>query len=112
MSTPKRRKVDKRPTLTLKGEKFTPEFRALLNKAAKKQGLTQSAFVAEVLNREARRILQGTPSGEPMGTPPPPAVLEKVEATDRRVRELAQQVQRLSELQQRTFWQKLRQTFG
>ncbi|MDN5872787.1 MAG: hypothetical protein L0H29_00190, partial [Sinobacteraceae bacterium] len=45
---------------------------------------------------------------EPASDPPPPAVLEKVEATDRRVAELADQVRKLTEFQQRTFWQRLR----
>lgn len=106
------RKADKRPTLTLKGDGFTPEFRALLNKAAKRRGMTQAAFVAEVLDREARKVLQGgTPSDNPEDNPPPPAVLERVEETDKRVAELADQVRKLTELQQRTLWQKLRGAF-
>ena len=32
--------ADKRPTLTLKGYQFTPEFRVLINEAAKREGLT------------------------------------------------------------------------
>ena len=115
MTTPKAprkapRKTDKRPTLTLKGDGFTPEFRALLNKAAKRKDMTQAAFVAEVLDREARKVLQGggTPSDNPADNPPPPAVLERVEETDKRVAELAEQVRRLTDLQSRTFWQKLR----
>lgn len=110
MSNPPKRKADKRPTLTLKGDGFTPEFRALLNKAAKRAGKTQAAFVAEVLDREARKVLQGV-TDTPADTPPPPAVLEKVEATDKRVAELAEQVKRLTELQQRGFWQRLREGF-
>lgn len=111
MSTPPKRKTDKRPTLTLKGDGFTPEFRALLNKAAKRRGMTQAAFVAEVLDREARKVLQGTPTDDPADTPPPPAVLERVAETDKRVAELADQVRKLTELQQRGFWQKLREGF-
>ena len=73
-------------------------------------GMTQAAFVAEVLDREARKVLQGggTPSDDPADNPPPPAVLERVEETDKRVAELAEQVKRLTDLQSRTFWQKLR----
>jgi hypothetical protein len=112
VSNPPKRKTDSRPTLTLKGEGFTPEFRALLNKAAKRRGMTQAAFVAEVLDREARKVLQGTPTDTPQDNPPPPALLEKVAETDKRVAELADMVQRLTELQQRTLWQKLRGAFG
>jgi hypothetical protein len=65
--TPKRK--DKRPTLTLKGEEFGPEFRALINKAAERAGMTQSAFVAETLTREAQRIIKGTPQDTPTDTP-------------------------------------------
>jgi len=113
MTTPKTpRKTDRRPTLTLKGDEFGPEFRALLNKAAKKVGKTQAAFAADVLDREARKVLQGTPTDHPADTPPPPAVLEKVAETDKRVSELAEQVRKLTELQQRTFWQRLRGQLG
>lgn len=103
-----KRKTDRRPTLTLKGEGFTPEFRALLNKAAKKRGLTQAAFAVEVLDKEARRFLSDTPQDDP----PPPAALERVEETDKRVAGLADQVRKLTELQQRTFWQKIWGAFG
>ena len=103
---------DTRRTLTIKGAAFTPEFRAKINKAAKKRGQTQAEFVAEVLEREAARVLTGTPSDNPADTPPAPAVLERIEATDQRITELADQVRRLTEIQQRTLWQKLRGAFG
>src|SRR5215218_2796877 len=45
---PKKRK-DQRPTLTFKGDEFGPEFRALINKAAERAGMSQSQFVAETL---------------------------------------------------------------
>ncbi len=106
------RKVDRRPTLTLKGDEFGPEFRALLNKAAQKTGQTQAAFAAEVLDREARRILSGNPTDIPQDTPPTPALVERVEATDKRLDELTAQMQRLTELQQRTLWQRLRGALG
>ena len=41
MNPPPRR--DKRPTLTLKGDEFTPEFRSLLNKA-QRRGLWARLF--------------------------------------------------------------------
>lgn len=66
MSTPK---LKRRPTLTFKGSEFTPVFRRLLNTAAKKRGMTQAAFAAEVLDREARRALTGNPPSTPDGTP-------------------------------------------
>lgn len=101
-------RADRRPTLTLKGDEFSPEFRALLNKAAKKAGKTQAAFAAEVLDREARRVLRGDPQ-EPDGTPAPtPAIIKRMEATDRRVDELTAQVRALTELQRRSLWQRLR----
>lgn len=108
--TPKKR-ADRRPTLTVKGDAFTPEFRAIVNKAAKKRGQTQAEFVAEVLDRESRRVLSGTPEGNPQDAPPPPAVVERIEETDKRVAELADQVRKLTELQQRSLWQKLRGAF-
>jgi uncharacterized protein (DUF1778 family) len=107
------RKTDRRPTLTLKGDEFGPEFRALLNKAAKKAGKTQAAFAAEVLDREARRVLRGDPLDTPDSTPAPsPAIIERVDATDKRLDELTAQLQRLTELQQRSLWQRLRGALG
>jgi hypothetical protein len=107
MVTAPKRKADKRPTMTFKGDAFTPEFRAIINKAAKKRGLTQAEFVAEVLDREARKVLQGTPTDNPEDTPPPPAIIERIEDTDKKLTDLAEQVRLLTKLQQRTFWQKL-----
>lgn len=115
MSTPPRKRADRRPTLTVKGDAFTPEFRAIINKAARKAGQTQAEFVAEVLDREARRVLTGTPpdnpDGTPRETPPPPAVVQRLEETDKRVADLADQVRLLTEMQQRSLWQKLRGAF-
>lgn len=111
-NTPRKRK-DNRPTLTLKGEEFGPEFRALINKAAKRAGLTQSAFVADTLTREAQRIIKGTPRDNPADNPPPPAVMTaRLDEHDKRLAELADQVRRLSELQRRTLWQRVRGLFG
>lgn len=79
-------KRDTRPTLTLKGDDFTPEFRSLLNKAAKKAGKTQAEFAAEALAAAARRVLTGTPEDNPTDNPaPPPAVLAQIEDTQKRL---------------------------
>lgn len=117
------RPADRRPTLTLKGDEFTPEFRSLLNKAAKKAGKTQAAFAAEALASAARRILFGNPDDTPEGTPsaPPPAVLAQIEDTQKRIEAtdakldaatqtiaaLADQVRALTEAQRRSFWARL-----
>ena len=110
------RKPDRRPSLTLKGSEFTPEFRSLLNKAAKKRGLTQAAFVAEALERAARKVLQGAGDEEAETDAQPPAVvLERFEKTDQTLEEIkilmADQMKRLTHLEQRTLWQKLRGAF-
>jgi hypothetical protein len=113
--TPKKKK-DQRPTLTFKGEEFGPEFRALINKAAERSGMSQSQFVAETLRREAQRILKGTPSDTPADTPALPAVqTERLDAQDRCIADLAEQVRRLVELQTAaqtaTLWDRLRGVF-
>lgn len=105
MATKPKRKPDRRPTLTIKGDGFGPEFRALLNKAAKKRGMTQAAFVAEVLDREARKVLQGTVEDD--SAPPLPAVMERIADNDKKLAELADQVQRLTAMQQRSIWQRI-----
>ena len=117
MNPPPRR--DKRPTLTLKGDEFTPEFRSLLNKAAKKVGKTQAEFAAEALAAAARRVLSGTPEDNPPGNPaPPPAVIQNLEErqaeTETKLKEateaitsLADQVRALTEAQRRSFWARL-----
>src|SRR3954451_8353127 len=96
---PKKRK-DQRPTLTFKGEEFGPEFRALINKAAERAGMSQAQFVAETLRREAHRIIKGTPTDTPESTPTLPAIqTERLDAQDRRIGELANQIRCLIELQ-------------
>ena len=110
MTTPPRR--DKRPTLTLKGDEFTPEFRSLLNKAAKKAGKTQAEFAAETLAAAARRVLSGTPEDNPPDNPaPPPAIIQNLEErqakTDAKLVELADQVRALTEAQRRGLWARL-----
>lgn len=121
MTVPPKR--DRRPTLTLKGDEFTPEFRSLLNKAAKKLNKTQAEFAAEALAAAARRALTGTPDDTPESTPaaPPPAVLAKIEDTEKRIAatdakldaatetiaHLADQVRALTEAQRKSFWSRL-----
>lgn len=115
MTTP-----DQRRTLTLKSEAFTPEFRAMLNKAAKRKKQTQAAFVAETLTTAARRVLTGNPENDPESNPsaPPPAVIEDLTAkqaatderlseTNRQIRELVAQVKTLSEAQRRGLWARI-----
>lgn len=109
------KRPDRRPTLTLKGDEFTPEFRSLLNKAAKKAGKTQADYAAEVLAAAARKTLAGTPDDTPPGNPTPaiipPEILERQEATDKKLAELADQVRALTELQQKTLWARIRGRF-
>lgn len=109
------KRPDRRPTLTLKGDEFTPEFRSLLNKAAKKLNKTQAEFAAEALAAAARKTLAGAPDDTPPGNPLPvtipPEILERQEATDRKLAELADQVRALSELQQKTLWARIRSRF-
>lgn len=100
----KPRPADRRPTLTLKGEEFTPEFRSLLNKAAKKAGKTQAAFAADILSAAARRLLTGTPDDTPDYTPQPPALLSQIEDTNKRLDALTAQVQALTEQQRKSLW--------
>jgi hypothetical protein len=114
--TPKRRK-DQRPTLTFKGDEFGPEFRALINKAAERAGMNQAQFVAETLRREAQRIIKGTPENTPESNPTLPAIpTERLDAQDRRISELADQIRRLVELQterqKATLWARIRAAFG
>lgn len=68
------RPVDRRPALTVKGEEITPEFRALINKAAKKLGKTQAVYLVDTMTRDAQRVLKGE---EEQGTTEalPPALL-------------------------------------
>lgn len=117
------RPTDRRPTLTLKGDEFSPEFRSLLNKAARKAGKTQAAFAAEVLAAASRRVLTGTPDDTPDGNPsaPPPAVLAQIEDTQKRIEAtdakldaatktieaLADQVRALTEAQRKSLWARL-----
>ena len=113
----KAQRKDKRPTLTYKGEEFGPEFRALVNKAAERSGMSQAAFVAETLRREAQRILKGTPADTPPESSNLPVVhAERLDAQERAITDLADQVRRLVELQttaqRASLWVRLRGSFG
>ncbi len=116
------RPADRRPTLTLKGDSFTPEFRSLLNKAAKKAGKTQADFAAEVLAAASRRILSGNPDDTPDSNPaPPPAVMAQIEDTQKRleatdakldkatatIEVLAAQMKALTEAQRKSLWSRI-----
>ena len=57
-----RKRRDRRPSVKFKGPEFGLEFRALIHKAAERQGMTQAAFVASVLTKEAERIIRGDDS--------------------------------------------------
>ena len=113
---------DSRPTLTLKGAGFTPEFRSLLNRAAKKSGKTQAEFAAEVLAAAARRVLAARNPDDTPPDNPPPATIQQVEdmraavqaaeqkadATQKAVQDLAQQVQQLAQAStRRGLWQRI-----
>jgi hypothetical protein len=108
---------DKRPTLTYKGEEFGFEFRILVNKAAERSGMSQAAFVAETLRREAQRILKGTPADTPGEASTLPVVhAERLDAQERAITDLADQVRRLVDLQttaqRASLWARLRGAFG
>lgn len=97
---------DKRPTLTVKGDMFTPEFRGKINKAAKLRGETQAQFVAEALEQAATRVLTGK-AEDTAPEAPTPALVERMEATDARLEALAVQVQALTEAQRKSFWERM-----
>jgi hypothetical protein len=65
---------DRRPSVKFKGPEFGLEFRALIHKAAERQGMTQAAFVSSVLVKEAERIIRGDDSTAQL----PPAVPTEV----------------------------------
>src|SRR4051812_43646967 len=105
---PKKRK-DNRPTLTFKGDEFGPEFRALINKAAERAGMSQAQFVAETLRREAQRIIKGdahdTPESIPIALPA--LATERLDAQDKRIAEIAEQIRLLTEMQKQSLWVRL-----
>lgn len=72
------RPIDSRPAMTIKGNEITPEFRAVITKAAKRAGMTQSAWVVQRLGDLARRELAGDPDEAPVPAIVPPAVIENL----------------------------------
>lgn len=91
------RQIDRRPAMTIKGDEITPEFRAVITKAAKRAGMTQSAWVVQRLGDLARRELAGEPDKAPVPAIVPPAVIEKL--SDRLRAELSAELQaRFTEL--------------
>jgi uncharacterized protein (DUF1778 family) len=93
------KRKDARPTLTLKSEAFTPEFRNLINKAAERSNKTQADWVAETLVREAQRVVKETQGGahdNPTDNPQSTAVAMPYEET------LKQVLERLDRLEART----------
>ena len=70
------RPIDRRPAMTIKGDEITPEFRAVITKAAKRAGMTQSAWVVQRLGDLARRELAGDPDEAPVPAIVPPAVID------------------------------------
>ena len=90
------RPTDRRPTLTLKGEEITPEFRSLMNKAAKKAGTTQVAFAVEAIAAAARQILTGKIQDQAKASPP--AVIDGLrEEIDRQAAKTRQEMAELRE---------------
>lgn len=99
--------TDPRKTLTLKSPEFDAEFRALLNKAARKRGMTQAAFAAEVLAEAARKVLSGEAEEAPPPAIIPPEIIARQEATEAALTRLAAQVEALSAAQKRSLWARI-----
>lgn len=59
-----RKRAENHGSVILKARAFDADFRDLLTKAAMRAGKSQGQRAAEVLIREARRILTGGPEGE------------------------------------------------
>lgn len=74
----------------MKEAEFGPEFRALENKAAKRKGITQAAFVAEALSQAARRVLSGDDTPESTPAPSGLAQLTALQAAIDRAKERAE----------------------
>ena len=100
-----RKRRDRRPSVKFKGPEFGLEFRALIHKAAERQGMTQAAFVSSVLVKEAERIIRGDDS-----TPQLPPALSTLVVNPRSVAEDARLARIEAALQQltaprRRWWQ-------
>src|SRR5947209_5115343 len=111
--TPPAKRKDSRPTLTLKSEAFTPEFRTLINKAAERSNQTQAEWVAEVLRREAQRVVKETqggvrdnPTGNPQDNPQGTAIAMPYDET---LKQVLDRLDRLEARTTRTLWWPWRQ---
>jgi hypothetical protein len=96
-----RKRRDRRPSVKFKGPEFGLEFRALIHKAAERQGMTQAAFVASVLAKEAERIIRG--NGSP-AQPPTVVVNPRSVAEDARLARIEAALQSLT-APRRRWWQ-------
>ena len=90
------RPIDSRPAMTIKGDEITPEFRAVITKAAKRAGMTQSAWVVQRLGDLARRELAGDPNEAPVPAIVSPAVIDGLrEEIDRHAAKTRQEMAEL-----------------
>ena len=96
-----RKRRDRRPSVKFKGPEFGLEFRALIHKAAERQGMTQAAFVASVLTKEAERIIRGDDSTAQL---PTAVVNPRSVAEDARLARIEAALQSLT-ASRRRWWQ-------
>jgi hypothetical protein len=96
-----RRRRGRRPSVKFKGPEFGLEFRALIHKAAERQGMTQAAFVASVLAKEAERIIRGDDSTAQL---PTAVVNPRSVAEDARLARIEAALQSLT-ASRRRWWQ-------
>ena len=96
-----RKRRDRRPSVKFKGPEFGLEFRALIHKAAERQGITQTAFVASVLAKEAERIIRGDDSTAQL---PTVVVNSRLVAEDARLARIEAALQSLT-APRRRWWQ-------
>lgn len=61
-----RKRIDRRGQWTLKDAAFDNEFKAIVRKAAERQGMGMSQWVAATLREEAMRILKGQTADSPV----------------------------------------------
>ena len=96
-----RKRRDRRPSVKFKGPEFSLEFRALIHKAAERQGMTEAAFVASVLAKEAERIIRGDDSTAQL---PTAVVNPRSVAEDARLARIEAALQSLT-ASRRRWWQ-------
>jgi len=96
-----RKRRDRRPSVKFKGPEFDLEFRTLIHKAAERQGMTQAAFVASVLAKEAERIIRGDDSTAQL---PTVVVNPSLVAEDARLARIEAALQSLT-ASRRRWWQ-------